>query len=118
MTFGKKDGILVALSRAGGEDQARGDLVGKGGQVVIDLPEEWYLPREEATVPHSVLDAIKMGIWDFEPEAQSSTDYEPTTAMPGSAEKVEVLSRRLRMGQPLWHPEDRLTYDGKPYRVD
>ncbi len=108
----------MALSRAGGEDQARGDLVGKGGQVAIDLPEEWYLPREEATVPHSVLDAIKMGIWDFEPEAQSSTDYEPTTAMPGSAEKVEVLSRRLRMGQPLWHPEDRLTYDGKPYRVD
>lgn len=69
-------------------------------------------------MPHSVLDAIKMGIWDYEPEEQLSTDFEPTTAMPGTAEKLEVLSKRLRQGMPLWHPHDRITYDGKPHWVD
>ncbi len=69
-------------------------------------------------MPHSVLDAIKMGIWDYEPDEQTSTEYEPTGAMPGTAEKLEVLSQRVRMGQPLWHPNDRITYDGKPHWHD
>jgi len=69
--------------------------------------------EEVATVPHSVLDAIKMGIWDYEPEDYQSTEYEATQAMPGTAEKLEVLSRRVRKGLPLWHPNDRITFDGK-----
>lgn len=36
---------------------------------------------------------------------------EPTNAMPGSLEKVEILARRYLAGQQLWHPEDRLIYD-------
>lgn len=31
---------------------------------------------------------------------------EPTTAMPGTAEKVEVLRERARQGVSLWHPAD------------
>jgi hypothetical protein len=31
--------------------------------------------------------------------------------MPGSAEKLDVLAERLRMGLPLWHPRDRRCYD-------
>ena len=31
---------------------------------------------------------------------------EPTTARPGSFEKVEVLRKRASLKQPLWHPDD------------
>ena len=63
------------------------------------------------TVPQSVLDAIKLGIWDFEPEEQESNRYSSTDALPGTHEKLAVLSARVREGLPLWHPEDRRTYD-------
>jgi hypothetical protein len=31
---------------------------------------------------------------------------EPTNALPGSPEKVDILERRARMGLSLWHPND------------
>ena len=40
-------------------------------------------------MPSSILDAIKMGIWDFDPEDQEVNDdeqYEPTSSLPGSEE--------------------------------
>ncbi len=61
----------------------------------------------------SVLEAIKMGIWDFEPDEHESEEYDPTGAMPGTVEKLSVLSERIRQGLPLWHPNDRLAYDEK-----
>lgn len=30
----------------------------------------------------------------------------PTTAAPGSAEKIAILAERARLKQTLWHPED------------
>ena len=65
----------------------------------------------EKTVPHSVLDAIKMGIWDYEPEHTQTGEYDATQAMPGSDEKLNTLARRVQKGLPLWHPSDRRTYD-------
>jgi len=62
-------------------------------------------------VPHSVLDAIKQGVWDFEPAEDDNSDFASTQAMPGSHEKLEVLSERVSRGLPLWHPRDRQTYD-------
>lgn len=65
-------------------------------------------------MPSSILDAIKMGIWDFDPENQSADNedqYRPTSSLPGSEEKLAVLSERIREGLPLWHPQDRYTYD-------
>jgi len=62
-------------------------------------------------VPQSVLEAIKMGMWDYEPDEHGSNEYEPTGAMPGSHEKLSVLSERVRLGLPLWHPNDRRSYD-------
>lgn len=62
-------------------------------------------------MPHSVLEAIKLGIWDFEPERQEASEYNATRALPGTDEKLETMARRVRQGQPLWHPEDRRTYD-------
>lgn len=67
-------------------------------------------------MPKSVLDAIKMGLWDFEPTAVEQTNYDATRAMPGSKEKIEILASRAREGLPLWHESDRTDYDEEPDR--
>jgi hypothetical protein len=61
-------------------------------------------------VPTSVLDAIKLGVWDFEPPKVEAGGYESTRALPGSDEKLDVLAERLRSGLPLWHPRDSRNY--------
>ncbi len=62
-------------------------------------------------MPQSVLDAIKLGIWDFEPEDKQKTELHSTRALPGTDDKLEVLSERVRLGLPLWHPNDRRSFD-------
>ena len=62
-------------------------------------------------MPRSVLDAIKSGDWNYEPQELPVTDYEATRAMPGTREKIEVLASRAREGLPLWHDSDRTDYD-------
>jgi len=59
-------------------------------------------------VPKSVLEAIKLGFWDFEPESTPQDLYDPTEALPGSHEKLDILAERVEQGLPLWHPSDRL----------
>ena len=47
---------------------------------------------------------------DFSP---LETDiFDSTGAPAGSREKLEILARRVQMGQPLWHREDRPDYSG------
>jgi hypothetical protein len=58
-------------------------------------------------MPTTVLDAIKMGQWDFEPEEVESEEFEACPAMPGTREKLSALADRVRRGLPLWHPADR-----------
>ena len=58
-------------------------------------------------MPKSVLDAIKMGLWDYEPPDMKQEQYEATDAMSGTAEKLDVMAHRIRDGLPLWHPSDR-----------
>lgn len=62
-------------------------------------------------MPRSVLEAIKQGQWNFEPEA--NTQDKATHAMPGTTEKLDVLAERLRLGLPLWNTSDRRTYDDR-----
>lgn len=47
---------------------------------------------------------------DFAPVA--GNDFVPTDAPAGSKEKIEILARRIEMGMPLWHPDDRHDYSG------
>ncbi|NQT16184.1 MAG: hypothetical protein HQ582_25730 [Planctomycetes bacterium] len=58
-------------------------------------------------MPRSVLEAIKMGLWDFEPPEVEYSKYDCTEAMPGTKDKLDVLAQRVRCGLPLWHPKDR-----------
>ncbi len=62
-------------------------------------------------MPQSVLDAIKSGVWDFEPEEYKENQYDSTGALPGTDEKLAILSARVSQGLPLWHSDDRRTYD-------
>ena len=65
-------------------------------------------------MPRSILDAIKQGDWSFEPPpAQPATNAEGTKALPGTDEKLGILAERLRLGLPLWHPSDRLSFDDR-----
>ena len=61
-------------------------------------------------MPESVLEAIKQGIWDYEPESEETMRYDPTQALPGTQEKLAILAERVQQGLPLWHPEDRRSY--------
>lgn len=65
----------------------------------------------DSVVPNSVLEAIKLGIWDFEPEELEADRYRPTAALPGTSEKLTVLAERVQRGLPLWHDSDRRSYD-------
>ena len=47
---------------------------------------------------------------DFAPA--ESEDFQPTEAPAGSQEKIELLRRRVELGVPLWHEEDRMDYSG------
>lgn len=62
-------------------------------------------------MPNSVLDAIRAGIWDYEPDQTAEEEYLSTEALPGSDRKLEILAERLSEGLPLWHPEDRRTFN-------
>jgi hypothetical protein len=65
----------------------------------------------------SVLDAVKLGQWDFEPRDVDSRNYSCTRAMPGTREKLTVMAERLRLGLPLWHPCDRRSWDDEDEEV-
>jgi hypothetical protein len=62
-------------------------------------------------VTKSVLDAIREGIWDFEPEDVAHEQYSATHAVPGTREKLRVLAERANAGLPLWHARDRADYE-------
>lgn len=59
----------------------------------------------------SVLDAIKDGEWDYEPEKVAENSFDATQAMPGTEEKLGVLAARVEAGLPLWHQKDRTEYE-------
>ena len=64
-------------------------------------------------MPRSVLEAIKQGDWNFEPTGQPPVTLKATAALPGTTEKLDVLAERLKQGLPLWHKDDRLSYDDR-----
>jgi hypothetical protein len=47
---------------------------------------------------------------DWLPSPKSN--FDSTDAPAGSPEKIEILRKRLELGLPLWHEEDRYDYNG------
>jgi hypothetical protein len=66
----------------------------------------YYTPGVRDLYP-STSKFARRGVRDFNGKARLP---EPTSALPGTPEKVAVLELRARLGQQLWHPLDaRLT---------
>ena len=65
----------------------------------------------ECIVTKSVLDAIREGNWNFEPENVDVQSFDATHAIPGTDEKLKVLAERVQAGLPLWHEKDRPDYE-------
>jgi hypothetical protein len=64
------------------------------------------------TVCKNVFEAILRYGHDEDFAPQSSNEFHATDAPAGSQEKIEVLRRRVELGQPLWHNSDRIDYSG------
>lgn len=62
-------------------------------------------------MPDSVLEAIKLGLWNFEPKKVRESEFDATGAMPGTNAKLAVMAERLKQGLPLWHPSDVIDFD-------
>ncbi|MBA4017181.1 MAG: hypothetical protein C0483_08415 [Pirellula sp.] len=60
----------------------------------------------------NVFDAILQFGHDEDYSPRVTDDFVPTDAPAGSNEKLEALARRIALGLPLWHPEDRQDYSG------
>ena len=58
-------------------------------------------------MPKSVLEAIKLGLWDYEPPEVEFGEFDASDAMPGTKEKLKTLAQRVQNGLPLWHEDDR-----------
>ena len=65
-------------------------------------------------MPRSVLEAIKMGFWDYEPPEVDCAHFDACNAMPGTDEKILILAERIRQGLPLWHSKDRNDLETPP----
>jgi len=63
----------------------------------------YYTPGVRERYP-STSKFARRGVDDF--NGQPPLPAEPTTALPGSPEKVAVLEERARLGVSLWHPLD------------
>ncbi len=59
----------------------------------------------------SVLEAIKEGVWGYEPIRVDEGCYPSTLAMPGTCEKLSVMAARVEAGLPLWHGHDKTEYN-------
>jgi hypothetical protein len=71
--------------------------------------------RERSPRGQNIIEASRDHDEEWEPQA--TEDFYPTDAPSGSAEKVEVLRKRVELGQPLWHEADRVDYSGLKSRV-
>ena len=83
----------------------------------VDLPTQ-RTPRIERnqmkdnTRCKNVFEAILRYGHDEDFVPNEDDQFNPTDAPAGSAEKIEVLRRRVELGQPLWHTTDRVDYTG------
>lgn len=60
----------------------------------------------------TVFDAIVIAGHDEDFDPKPPADFQATSAPPGSAEKIDILAKRVETGSPLWHEDDRVDYTG------
>jgi hypothetical protein len=68
--------------------------------------------RESMQKVRNVFEAILKYGHDEDFFPQETDDFEATNAPAGSEKKIQVLRRRVELGLPLWHSNDRVDYTG------
>ena len=63
----------------------------------------YYTPGVRDLYP-STSKYARRGVGDF--NGKTRLPAQPTSALPGTAEKVAILEERARLGLSLWHPLD------------
>jgi hypothetical protein len=63
----------------------------------------YYTPGVRTLYP-STSKFARRGLDDF--CGRASSPSRPTSAIPGSLEKLAILEQRARLHQALWHPQD------------
>src|SRR6267378_2505821 len=74
----------------------------------------YYRPGVRDLYP-STSKFARRGICDFNGRTPLPT---PTTALPGTPEKIAVLGERARLRQSLWHPDDAKLESACEYERD
>ncbi len=67
---------------------------------------------KEPKKPRNLFEAIIQYGHDEDWTPKGDHRFVGTGAAPGSEEKIEVLRRRVELGFPLWHKDDRVNYHG------
>lgn len=70
------------------------------------------IPELKMSTCKNVFEAILRYGHDEDFVPHEDNHFIPTDAPAGSPEKIEVLRRRVELGQPLWHNTDRVDYSG------
>jgi len=68
--------------------------------------------KEKMSTCKNVFEAILRYGHDEDFVPNEDNHFQPTDAPAGSPEKIEVLRKRVELGQPLWHTTDRVDYSG------
>lgn len=105
-------GIPTGCEMPNGEFRSVSGLV-QGVSIVYETVMETTIKESvlEGIRKKNILDRIKQGEWDCEPESVDDGLFDATIAMPGTNEKLSVLAARVEAGLPLWHGCDRTDYD-------
>ena len=61
---------------------------------------------------HNVFDAILKYGHDEDFTPRVTDEFQPTDAPAGSQAKIDEFRKRVELGLPLWHDNDRIDYSG------
>lgn len=99
------DECQAAFAKANGDKQRQAHK-----QIMIDRIK--LMSERSASQPMTIYEALTLQGHDEDFDPDPCAAFLPTDAPAGSPEKVEVLRRRVELGQPLWHQNDRQDYAG------
>ncbi len=66
---------------------------------------------------NSILEAVKLGLWDFEPHSVDVAEFEASDETPGTREKLDVLASHVRQGMRDWYSDGRLNLERAPANI-
>jgi hypothetical protein len=76
--------------------------------VIVASSRRRGLKNRRTAMTNTFWEAIKIGLWDFQPHTVDVGELEPYDETPGAREKLEVLTEHLRRTAACWEHDDRL----------